>query len=1007
MPSEEKIPKDDPQIHLLAAKYCEKIRAILPESINDEQVKVLKSCIQFFAHYIKYLPECVNDVLSMCRCFLAALKNKSMEFDVAAVNRIVGICTTMLIRRKEEDVIRSTCVVLKETLEIIPQSTLKVIVTKYAKTLQFIFQKIYLVQTYFTQLRVLEIFIFITKDLKNLLSDTISKHHLMRGAKEEAVNHVIEKLKMIDSNDFENTSRQFLRFYNNNLFPKTCILSVQGRMRKLNDHPIKQIENMLVNFNGRNLTVSFFIPNSLFSSQENVSKENDFLVFIEFECKSIVSSSKVYKGRHYVDVSIDVSQAATYNEDMTRESLDEIKKVSLRLIDDEATLKKFSDSFFEKYKHNERMMSDHASGVDKMSIMTFQTSASMLNDLKAMNETKTQYNQEIKTQNLLEEDEIPKIEKLQSIQVKPRMENEAVFNDLIVKKETTAPKKAPVQSKQSQPKSRPKRQSAKKANERLSDIYDEDNMDDEGKLPNFRDFKAQQKKKDTEVAKTTKNKDSQDSNRNYYLEPVEVITRTTLKSKTTKFNKYESKPKHFDTDDTDVENHEVKRKGRATKKDVKKQELKIQPPKTRQRKVKEPEERKPLVNFDLIKNITKDKVDLKSTNIKEQNQKRKFPESRVPDKLLIDDIDMDIEPPIKIEKQSNKKRKVVKEPSDESLNSGLSRNSVFYKEKPAIKRPKEVEHQEVQVDKRRRLTVDNVFELCGSDQEPPKITETSKVEEWLKSTSDSFSLDMSLDHIEPEIPTNLKKTVQVPMEIQNEDADNESEMSFGQYANDEHQHYSASSHESMDLDVKNLPKQKQVAAVIEKKPKIKQNYGFEYPSTSRQVDNASQNDDIMTQNNNNNTNLFMDPCKAFNIRSREAAEELALRKKKIDDDGMNISKKYDHSITKLGRKCLEQVQKTKVQLKHVNQLHLRYESEKSKLMDELTEQEKMFLTLKREIGKRTEAVELHNQTKKKEMMNLKKEALRKNEELMQDVWRDYIDNFQSCFNNSIQKAYEI
>ncbi|CAG9802632.1 unnamed protein product [Chironomus riparius] len=995
MQTEQKTSKDDPQIHLLAAKYCEKIRAILPESVNDEQVKVLKSCIQFFAHYIKYLPECVNDVLSLCRCFLSALKNESMEFDVAAVNRIVGICTTMLIRRKEEDVIRSTCVVLKETLEIIPQSTLKVIVTKYAKTLELIFQKIYLVQTYFTQLRVLEIFIFITKDLKNLLSDTISKHHLMRNAKDEAVKLVIEKLNKINSNDFENTSHKFLRFYNNNLFPKTCILSVEGRMTKMNGHPIKQKENMLINFNGRNLTVSFFIQNSLFSSQENATQENDFLVFIEFECKSIVSTSKVYKGRHFVDVAIDVSQAATFNVDMNRESLDELKKISLRLIDEEATLNKFTDSFFEKFKQNERMMSDHASGVDKMSIMTFQTSASMLNDLNTMNETKTQFNQEIETQNLLEEVKIPKIEKLKTIQVKPRMENEKVFNDLVFKNENTVPKKAPAQSKQSQAKPRTKRQSAKKANERLSDIYDEDNMEDEGKLPAYRDFKAQQKKKDTEGAKTIKNKDGQDNNRNYYLQPVEVITRTTLKSRTTKFNKYESKPKHFDTDE---ENHEVKRKGKATKNDVNKQEPKIKQPKNRQRRVKEQEERKPLVNFDLIKN----------TNIKEQkqvqqNQKRKLPQSRVPDGFLIDD-NMEIEPVIKIENKSNKKRKVVQEANDESYNSGLSRNSVFNKEKPAVKRPKEVEHQEVPANKRRRLTIDNVFELCESDKEPPKIIETtSRVEEWLKSTSDSFSLDMSLDHIEPEIQKN-QKPLQVTMETQNEDADNESGMSYGHFANDEHQHYSSSSHESMDLDDKNFPKQKQFTAAIEKKPNMTQHYGFEYPSTSQQADNASQNDNLMTQNNNN---LFMDPSKAFNIRSREAAMELTLRKKKIDDDGKNISKKYDHSIAKLGKKCYEQVQKTKVQLKHVNQLHLRYESEKYKLMVELTEQEKMFLALKREVGMQTEAIELHNQNKKKELINLKKEALRKNEELMQDAWRDYIDNFQSCFNNSIQKAYEI
>lgn len=34
MPPQEKLSKDDPQIHLLAAKYSEKIRALNPESID-------------------------------------------------------------------------------------------------------------------------------------------------------------------------------------------------------------------------------------------------------------------------------------------------------------------------------------------------------------------------------------------------------------------------------------------------------------------------------------------------------------------------------------------------------------------------------------------------------------------------------------------------------------------------------------------------------------------------------------------------------------------------------------------------------------------------------------------------------------------------------------------------------------------------------------------------------------------------------------------------------------
>lgn len=770
-------------------------------------------------------------------------------------------------------------------------------------------------------------------------------------------------------------------------------------MLKVNGHSIKQNENMLVNFNGRNLTISFFIKNSVFSSQESLDKDSDYMVFIEFECKSISSHSKEYKGRPYVDVLIEVSQAATYNEDMTRESLDEIKTISLRLIDEDATLKKFSESYYEKFKQNERMMNDQTSCIDKMSIMTFQTSASLLDSLKTMNETKTQLNHEIRTQDLIKEDKIPKIEKIKSIQVKPQViATKAVCDNIMVKKETTAPKKATtVQTKQSQSKARPKRQSAKKAKELLSDIYDEDNMEDEGKLPNsYRDFKTEQKKKKEKAKAMEKLNDSLDSNKNYYLEPVEIITRTTLKSKTTKFNKYESKPKHFDTDE---ENHEIRRNVRQTKKDVKKQEINVQQPKIRQRKAKEPKERMPLTNIETVKNVVNDKIDVKSANNKEQkliqqNQKRKLPENRISVKPLMDNDDIEMEElsAVKIVNQSNKNREEVNVANDNLVTSEQSPNSVFYKEKPALKRPMPIDSEyEVPVNKQRRLTVDNVFSIVELEKEPSNpIGVTSKVENWLKSTSDSFSLDMSLDHIDPDISAKQKAPQiknAMPEVAQNNDADNESEMSYGQFANDEHQHYSSSSHESMDLDVKKFSKQNKKVVVIAAKKS-----------------NLAQNNELVKIPNDNR---FKDLCKNFNDRIKETKMEIELRKKKIDDNEKKFCKMLEQSIAKVGEKCLEQALKTKAQFKQVNQLYHRYESAKSKLKDEIIEHDKCIATVNREILKCEEALIMYNQNKKKELRKLKNEAISKNEELMQDTWCDYVNKVQTNLNSSILKAYDL
>lgn len=74
------------------------------------------------------------------------MNDEAIEIDPVVVNRLVGICTNMMILRKEEGIIRATCVVLKEILVVISPNVLKSIVTKYFKTLSLIFQKIYLVQ---------------------------------------------------------------------------------------------------------------------------------------------------------------------------------------------------------------------------------------------------------------------------------------------------------------------------------------------------------------------------------------------------------------------------------------------------------------------------------------------------------------------------------------------------------------------------------------------------------------------------------------------------------------------------------------------------------------------------------------------------------------------------------------------------------------------------------------------------------------------------------------------
>lgn len=731
---------------------------------------------------------------------------------------------------------------------------------------------------------------------------------------------------------------------------------------------------MIITFNGRNLTISFFIPRKLLTEKESNKncqvfqsqlstdnqQEGDF-IYIEFDCKSIKADKKIFNKKHYVDIQTETGQVKTYNENKAPENLDEVKTISLRLIDEEFVLNKFMNVFYEKFETNQPMVNDNPSIVDKESIMTFQTTVSMVD----MNESQNLLCQsQIQAQQL--EDFLNDAKLNVKAECATEIEKLNVENPADVsEKSQKAVENAKLQKNNLS--GRPKRQIATK-NYNTKDVYDESNISDfESDIQPYQKYKE-----DVNKSSIQANDGNSDSDDKFNLTPpgeirTKTITRRKIKKVETKeitnkqsTHRHTKKRVHYNTDDEDNENVKSRRGRPPKKSSVKKEKIS---------KIQSKDEDKSEINNNISVEIEKTKVVEKKPVVDEFNELLKNdlvnPQNVLVKKKSLCNGRVEKKPPLNIP-----------EPTKDEVVAPAVDNIASFNQK-------------------RKLPIEDILD------EPEKNNKKSRVEEWLQSTSDSFDQNneslMHSDYNDVMKETSEIKPVpklDIPKDIQNNE-DNESNFSAGMYATDEHQNYSSSSQESIDLDVK-MP--------CETTSNANKSNNLDEKSVDIAIEKAvlSQNDLYSSQ-----THDLSDPCKIFETRANEIAEKLNQRRKKLDDNEKQIFSKYERSISHSARKCLDQTRKTKMQLKTVMQLYAKFQEAKLKLITETDEQQKLSRAYYQEIEKRREAIKSHNEIKKEELLNIKQEAVRKNEELMHEIWREYIDNFQTHFNNTIKKAYEI
>lgn len=802
------------------------------------------------------------------------------------------------------------------------------------------------------------------------------------------------------------------------MFPKSFILSLEGRIIELNDRPVKQAENILTSFNGRNLTVSLYIPQEFLTAKTNESmsqiktQKNENLVYMEMECLSLHAEENAYKSKKFIDINIVVKQANTLDENENPVNCDKLKTIGLRLVDNEHDLNRFLAEFYEKYNLNDKMYSDMASLEDLESLMTFKTSASMIDDFKSYNlnylmTQKTQQDESVRA---------PKKEPIHQKIVTVKSEGpkkldvscEPIVNVKAVDKPKSARSRIALKSDSSNLNinTRPKRKVSKINYKQKEDIYDEENISDHESIKTtYRDFKSQQQQKKIQQKRKPLEKYDEE---NYEL-PVEIIKQTTLTrtKTTTKINPAAKRQRRqavlYETDNDYVEEKKTAKRGRKPKQvqaeGVKKSAIMKNNHLEAQKKYIPPEEKdKPEVNLN-AKNVRKLLMIKKETakpDIEQQFQELinsskasisaddqaqsvvNIPENKVPVVTTRTSLI-----PLKREEPVNNKN--TKSSMNEKSFKGLI---------SSIPLPMQKVTKVDQVAPMKRK-----FAFGGLHNELT-VSKKCKVEEWLQSSSTSFDPFDGMDDIFPFAAPKAaaNKTTVIQQQVQKsqpktqekiknhqKDVENDSYESDGIFANDDHQHYSSSSQESLDSDAR---KPNKVVTQVEF-------HNHTQRATTPGEIEPSQNAE------------GCDPADILYERCQIVADKLRRRKEKIENKERNALQMYDEQIDKYIEKYAHQLSATKNQLQHLINLRAQYDAEKSKLINEMSKQNKMTKELKQELKKREEIKDLHLEIRKKELFKLKNEALEKNQEILQEVWREYIDNLQTCFTNSIRKAYEI
>lgn len=135
------------------------------------------------------------------------MNNKNfIEWTLRDSNAFLLMITTMLLKRKEEFLIRKISVIMKEFVLQLPEAQLMNLVKLHQKPARLIFHKLSKVSTYYTQMKILDVLNVILKVSDDGGAKVINQESLIVNSYRETVADILHHFESVECNDLVHVS---------------------------------------------------------------------------------------------------------------------------------------------------------------------------------------------------------------------------------------------------------------------------------------------------------------------------------------------------------------------------------------------------------------------------------------------------------------------------------------------------------------------------------------------------------------------------------------------------------------------------------------------------------------------------------------------------------------------------------------------------------------------------------------------------------------------------------
>jgi hypothetical protein len=767
---------------------------------------------------------------------------------------------------------------------------------------------------------------------------------------------------------------------------KIFVLSTEGYIIKINNKPVESRELMSIDFNGRNLTVSFFAPKKLLFNLESPlmteygEQDNDEnqLVFVEIECENIEAKMKnPNSDKVLLQVEIKVAKIMHLkNNNSIEQRIFGFQTISFVIVDNEHKIKCFMDVFYNRYKMRERMsLDENNSLLEQESLMSYNTNASMLSNvndtLPPRNYIKIECPQQTEPLdlriNIKDDKKLCKQTESKAIKTIDKSKDAKIMkNQKSAKVEVKVAQKVPAKrgrkptavkvssaTQEPQP-TRPKRQSAKKIN--YKDQFD---LPASEEMPSYREFihkKREERSMASQISKVAANDqedDEEEEEEQFVPKPqAKIVKKLDLKTKPTvtstaivNVERRQKRSRHeaFKNDDVfDFPRAPLKQVQANSKKSPPKKpesvrkitQLAVAP--LKRLKTYEDKDEDDDMDVDTYDSNQDNKVVVKNENTRFQ------PKDQVSEFLRSRHLESwshnvrKIAQQGKIEKQQENTQQAKRQPEELPPYVASKPNQISF-----------VHPSEIQaIAKKRRLAMENID--CNTTTSSSK---QMRIAEWIEKSSSQLNIGVEMD-------------VNITDNSQNEESDEQIDV-VSEPDKTDHQYYASS------------------------------------------LSQAESDSNVKMKHHVIHFDSSFNPFAVFRERSLSVVGKFKSNFEKVTRRKKELDKDCDPVIKKLAESHLVRVQEAKVQFNTVMQLNKHYMAAKGKLVEALEDKEESSKKLKVVLGKRRHLYNSSKQTQFKELTRIRQEVNETRDGLKQEIWREYVDDVHKKMLNSFKEAMEI